>query len=293
MPTIRLERQPRLAYLFGAVCIISTCAQTALAQGGAGSPDKFARFPDTDIYCGNINGNGASGTFYGTGGVTVEECEAQCLAYNNDLPTPESNPCNGYTLVAQQGGTGTCYIKYYNCPGTGGWGYNDNAQSGLAGGCQQVYENVPTGYDYSQCQNSDDSSTALPTTATARRRMVRSLELLAEENSKLCPTPMLACPILLGNGTQGAGYECISSSELNNCGSCNNDCEAIPFATAVSCSEAVCEVHACEAGYVARGAFCVEKSKTRHRRKKKSSIVPHGQAKREAAPTSASRWLPW
>ena len=80
MPTTRLERHLRLAYLFGAVCIISTCAQTALAQGGAGSPDKFARFPDTDIYCGNINGNGASGTFYGTGGVTVEECEAQCLA---------------------------------------------------------------------------------------------------------------------------------------------------------------------------------------------------------------------
>jgi hypothetical protein len=123
MPTTQRGRHSRLAYLFGAVCLVGNCAQTALAQGGAGSPDKFARFPDTDIYCGNINGNGASGTFYGTGGVTVEQCEAQCLACkcaaplhgvvalllmgtsldcvidNNDLPTPETPPCNGYTLV--------------------------------------------------------------------------------------------------------------------------------------------------------------------------------------------------
>ncbi|GAA5996134.1 hypothetical protein JCM5350_000499 [Sporobolomyces pararoseus] len=61
-----------------------------------------------------------------------------------------------------------------------------------------------------------------------------------------------ACPSLSEQRCATAGgFECIdTSSDLENCGACGNDCSSIEGVSAASCSNSVCEIWACADGYV-------------------------------------------
>lgn len=171
------------------------------------------------------------------------------------------------------------------CKGTSGWGYTKNYYSGILGTCQSLYALglIPSSYGYSGCQNSDGSTTTLSTSAPKRRALSFAQIELEKERSRKCPSNLLACPMKHYNGTNeiaSQDYECVSDNELNRCGSCNNDvgcpffisdrpssdlsvsvqCEAIPHATSVSCSEGRCTVHHCRKGYISTGQRCVPKT---------------------------------
>lgn len=51
-------------------------------------------------------------------------------------------------------------------------------------------------------------------------------------------------------GTGRYGWECIdTSTTLDACGSCDNDCSAIPYVGSVSCVRGQCQVLSCRKGF--------------------------------------------
>ncbi|KPV73420.1 uncharacterized protein RHOBADRAFT_45997 [Rhodotorula graminis WP1] len=72
----------------------------------------------------------------------------------------------------------------------------------------------------------------------------------------LCPAGRQACALAVGLGGAGAaGFECVdTTSALEQCGACaaqgGVDCTALPNVAAVGCVQGVCEVWACEDGFL-------------------------------------------
>ncbi|GAA5844255.1 hypothetical protein JCM9279_001741 [Rhodotorula babjevae] len=73
----------------------------------------------------------------------------------------------------------------------------------------------------------------------------------------LCPAGRQACALAVGLGSSGVqgGFECVDTqSALEQCGACaaqgGVDCTALPNVAAVGCVQGVCEVWACEDGFL-------------------------------------------
>ncbi|EFP90625.1 uncharacterized protein PGTG_16651 [Puccinia graminis f. sp. tritici CRL 75-36-700-3] len=102
------------------------------------------------------------------------------------------------------------------------------------------------------------SSTAL-TRRTRQSFNLREIEIQLERQG--CPAPLRACPILRSDISldlnvalpkrtiSKRNWECFNlQTDVNSCGSCDNDCMEIPNVARAKCDSGSCKIVSCRSG---------------------------------------------
>ncbi|KNE89866.1 hypothetical protein PSTG_16690 [Puccinia striiformis f. sp. tritici PST-78] len=94
----------------------------------------------------------------------------------------------------------------------------------------------------------------VPTASSAARQKIQSIALDPNSNQAKCPAPLTPCAIPIKNTllsiVRSQSWECLNlKEELTSCGSCGNDCMALPNVGNVGCQVGACKIFSCANGY--------------------------------------------
>lgn len=93
------------------------------------------------------------------------------------------------------------------------------------------------------------------------RRYLNLRQFASEGEYQGCPIPLKACAMLSSNkpneyasiskrGTMNRNWECLNlNTDVNSCGSCDNDCMEIANVARAECVSGSCRIVSCQTGF--------------------------------------------